>query len=160
MKGHQSPIGLNDEWLTPPWILEPLGEFDLDPCAPINRPWDTARHHYTIEDDGLAGCWFGRVWCNPPFNRYERPKWMRRMAGHGNGILLVPAAMETKSFAESVWGRAHGVLVLDCRPYFHRIDGVRASSNSGCTICLVAYGAENDEILRTSGLGRYLREAA
>jgi len=27
-----------DEWLTPPYIIKALGEFDLDPCAPINRP--------------------------------------------------------------------------------------------------------------------------
>lgn len=159
MKHHQRTIGISDEWLTPPRILGPLGEFDLDPCAPINRPWGTARHHYTIEDDGLAADWFGRVWCNPPFSRYERPQWMRRMADHGDGILLVPAAMETKPFAESVWGRAHGVLVLHGRPYFHRIDGTRASSNSGCTICLVAYGERNGETLRGSGLGCYLREA-
>jgi hypothetical protein len=37
-----------DEWLTPPEIIKSLGEFDLDPCSPINRPWDTAKNHYTI----------------------------------------------------------------------------------------------------------------
>ena len=26
------------EWLTPPEVIAALGEFDLDPCAPINRP--------------------------------------------------------------------------------------------------------------------------
>lgn len=30
-----------DEWLTPPYIIDSLGVFDLDPCSPINRPWDT-----------------------------------------------------------------------------------------------------------------------
>ena len=30
-----------DEWLTPPEIIKSLGEFDLDPCSPINRPWAT-----------------------------------------------------------------------------------------------------------------------
>ena len=39
---HQSATMQNDEWLTPPEILKPLGSFDLDPCAPINRPWDMA----------------------------------------------------------------------------------------------------------------------
>ena len=48
----KSSTGKN-EWLTPPHILRRLGPFDLDPCAPINRPWDTAEHHYTIEDDGI-----------------------------------------------------------------------------------------------------------
>lgn len=55
-----------DEWLTPPHILEALGRFDLDPCAPINRPWPTADKHYTVNDKGLTQRWEGRVFCNPP----------------------------------------------------------------------------------------------
>ena len=66
--GHQSAKMKNDEWLTPLHLLRPLGTFDLDPCAPIVRPWDTARHHYTKEDDGLKKEWFGRVWLNPPYS--------------------------------------------------------------------------------------------
>lgn len=47
-----SSTGKN-EWLTPPELLAKLGDFDLDPCSPINRPWPTAANHYTIEDDGI-----------------------------------------------------------------------------------------------------------
>ena len=39
----------HDEWLTPPEIIKSLGIFDLDPCSPCNRPWDTAFKHYTKE---------------------------------------------------------------------------------------------------------------
>lgn len=39
MGGHQSAAMLKDEWLTPPHILRALGPFDLDTCAPVNRPW-------------------------------------------------------------------------------------------------------------------------
>jgi hypothetical protein len=66
----------NDEWLTPPEILRALGDFDLDPCAPVTRPWETAAQHYTALDDGLNKQWNGRVWCNPPFGR-EAVKWLR-----------------------------------------------------------------------------------
>ena len=69
LSGHQSAKMKNDEWLTPPEILRALGPFDLDPCAPIARPWETAATHYTAEDDGLSKPWAGRVWCNPPFGR-------------------------------------------------------------------------------------------
>lgn len=55
-----------DEWLTPPEIIRALGEFDLDPCAPIVRPWDMAKAHYTELDNGLIRPWHGRVWLNPP----------------------------------------------------------------------------------------------
>jgi len=27
-----------------------MGKFDLDPCSPIKRPWDTAKKHYTELD--------------------------------------------------------------------------------------------------------------
>jgi hypothetical protein len=159
MKAHQQTIGKNDEWLTPPEIMEVLGAFDLDPCAPVDRPWDTAKAHYTILDDGLRQPWHGRVWLNPPFNRRERGKWMKRMAEHNNGIMLVPAACETKHFADYVWGKCAGVLMLDKRPHFHCVDGARAGANSGCTICLVAYGQDNLGVLKRSGLGFPLVEA-
>lgn len=152
LSSHQSARMKNDEWLTPPEIVRACGEFDLDPCAPILRPWDTARQHFTIEDDGLAQRWHGRVWCNPPFGR-EAIKWLRRMAEHGNGIALIPARTETVMFYETVWGAADAVLFIQGRPHFHYVDGRRAVANSGAPICLVAYGGDNVDALRASGLG-------
>ena len=77
-----------DEWLTPPEIIKALGSFELDPCSPINRPWDTAAKHYTIEDNGLSLPWHGRVWMNPPYGDATE-MWMQRLAEHGNGIALI-----------------------------------------------------------------------
>lgn len=152
LSGHQSAAMRSDEGLTPPEILQRLGQFDLDPCSPMNRPWSTAAQHYTVEDDGLAQQWAGRVWCNPPFGR-KAMKWMRRMAEHGNGIALIPARTETAMFFESVWGAADAVLFIQGRPHFHRVDGSRAAFNSGAPICLVAYGPANVGSLEQSGLG-------
>lgn len=152
MSSHQSARMKNDEWLTPPEIVRACGEFDLDPCAPVVRPWDTARQHFTKEDDGLAQTWSGRVWCNPPFGR-EAIKWLRRLAAHGNGVALIPARTETVMFYETVWGSADAVLFIQGRPHFHYVDGRRAAANSGVPICLVAYGAGNVAALRASGLG-------
>lgn len=152
LSAHQSAKMLNDEWLTPPEILKPLGRFDLDPCAPAVRPWDTAERHYTMDDDGLAQPWAGRVWCNPPFGR-EAVKWLRRMRDHGNGIALIPARTETAMFYETVWGGADAVLFIQGRPHFHYVDGRRAPFNSGAPICLVAYGIGNVAALASSGLG-------
>lgn len=153
MKAHQSAIGKNDEWLTPKWIFEGLGEFDLDPCSPVKRPWDTAKRHYTVNDDGLKKEWSGRVWLNPPFNRYERHLWMKKMGEHGNGIMLIPAAMETKSWHDWVWPYLSGVLILNKRPHFCFVDGTEAKANSGCTIALVAFGEENFKALLNSKNG-------
>ena len=152
MSSHQSARMKNDEWLTPPEIVRACGEFDLDPCAPVVRPWDTARQHFTKNDDGLAQAWSGRVLCNPPFGR-EAIKWLRRLAAHGNGVALIPARTETAMFYETVWGAADAVMFIQGRPHFHYVDGRRAAANSGAPICLVAYGAGNVAALRASGLG-------
>lgn len=152
LSSHQCAHMKTDEWLTPPEIIRALGEFDLDPCAPITRPWATAREHYTLEHDGLTQEWRGRVWCNPPFGR-EAVKWLRRMVEHGNGIALVPARTETAMFYECVWGVADAVLFIKSRPHFHRVDGTRADFNSGAPICLIAYGKANARALLASGLG-------
>lgn len=141
---------LTSSWT--PEILRAIGAFDLDPCAQVVHPWDTAAKHYTVADDGLALPWAGRVWCNPPFGR-EAVKWLRRMRDHGNGVALIPARTETAMFYETVWGSADGVLFLKGRPHFHYVDGRRADFNSGAPIALVAYGRDNLEALRQSGLG-------
>lgn len=83
----KSSTGKN-EWLTPPCLLRRLGPFDLDPCSPVNRPWDTARHHYTIEDDGLQQPWFGRVFCNPPYDTALIVRFIRRCVEHRNAVAL------------------------------------------------------------------------
>lgn len=152
LSAHQSAKMKNDEWLTPPEILAPLGTFDLDPCAPRVRPWDTAIKHLTEDDDGLQHRWEGRVWCNPPFGA-EAVKWLRRMLRHYNGIALIPARTETKMFYETVWNHADAILFIKGRPHFHYVTGERAPFNSGAPICLVAYGQDNAQVLQASGLG-------
>lgn len=156
LSSHQSARSKTDEWLTPPDIIEKLGEFDLDPCSPVNRPWDTAKRHYTINDNGLNQPWEGRVWLNPPFGN-QAIHWMRRMAKHGNGIALIPARTETAMFFETVWSEAHAVLFMKGRPHFYYVTGERAPFNSGAPICLVAYGADNALVLGLSGLGHFCK---
>jgi len=153
MGTHQGATMAKDEWLTPPEIIAALGEFDLDPCAPIVRPWDTANYHFTKENgfDGLAQKWFGRVWCNPPYG-LEAAKWLEMLAEHRNGIALIFARTETKMFFEQVWDKAFGVLFIEGRLYFHHVDGSRAKANAGAPSVLVAYSAEDANALSTSGI--------
>ena len=158
MGSHQSARMKNDEWLTPHYILEELGRFDLDPCCPIRRPWETADRCVSKADnpDGLELEWYGRVWLNPPFGS-QWPKWVLKLAQHGNGIALLAARTETQAFFQYVWQRATAILFLRGRPHFHYVDGTKAAANSGVPICLIAYGKHNAEVLRDSGLGHYLR---
>lgn len=159
MSGHQSARMKSDTWLTPPNIIEALGDFDLDPCCPEYMPWTTAeRMICKREADGLVIPWEGRVWLNPPFGR-EAVKWLRRLVQHGNGIALIPARTETAMFYECVWGVADGVLFLQGRPHFHYPDGKRAPFNSGAPIALIAYGRDNYNALITSELGAVVKMA-
>ena len=89
-----SATGKN-QWLTPPELLAKLGQFDLDPCAPINRPWPTATQHYTIEDDGLKQPWFGRCCVNPPYDTQLIIQFIERCVEHKNAIALTFSRTET-----------------------------------------------------------------
>jgi hypothetical protein len=147
---HESVCGGHDEWLTPPAIIDALGPFDLDPCAPIKRLWSTAATHYTIEDDGLRQSWAGRVWLNPPYS--TAAKWLHRLADHDHGTALIFARTETGPWFRHVWPRASGLLFLQGRLTFHRADGTRPRWTSGAPSVLVAYGADDADRLRTAPL--------
>ena len=153
MGSHQSAAMRSEVWLTPPHILEALGEFGLDPCAaPEPRPWPTAKRHIALPEDGLAADWeVSRVWMNPPYSS-KAVKWLRKMALHNNGTALVFARTETEWFFETVWRAASAVLFLEGRLYFHRANGERAKANAGAPSCLVAYGQKDARILGMCGL--------
>lgn len=155
--------GRSDEWLTPPEIIqaltkEPFGLFDLDPCAPLTRPWPTAKKHFTYEDDGLLEqSWAGRIWLNPPYGP-QTEEWLERMANHNFGIALIFARTETSMFFKYVWDQAMAVLFIKGRLHFYTTDGQRALNNSGGPSVLIAYGELNAICLEQSGIpGKFIR---
>lgn len=158
MKAHQKPIGDEDEWLTHPSIWQPLGPFDLDPCASIVRPWEIAPKCYTVSDNGLRQAWEGRTWVNPPFNRYKRPHWMKKAAEHGNGLLMIPGATETDAFYKFVWEHpnAKAVCFMRSRPHYCYTCGKVAKFNSGTAMVIVAYSAFDAQKLVEADLGKTL----
>ena len=150
--------GITTEWLTPPEVVSELGLFHLDPCSPINRPWDTAKVHYTRIDDGLSKPWWGRVWCNPPYDQ-NLSQWIRRMINHGDGIMLLFARTEIADF-RLLWRHADGFLFLFKRLSFYHVDGTKAKGNAGGPSVLIAFGEDNSEILQKCKLeGAYLPKA-
>jgi hypothetical protein len=154
--GGELPVSGTVNWLTPPDLLARLGTFDLDPCSPIDRPWDTAKKHYTILDDGLSQPWHGRVWLNPPYGP-GMEKWLDRLANHdGGGLALIFARTETRTFFDHVWARADGILFIKGRIRFCRPDGRQALS-AGSPSVLVAYGKAERDLLATHPVeGKYL----
>ena len=140
----------NDEWLTPPDLIKSLGDFDLDPCSPKIRPWDTALEHYCEDDDGLNKDWNGRVWCNPPYGR-ETFLWLEKLHKHGNGIGLIFARTETKGFHSQVWEKADAVFFFKGRIKFCYVDGTQGNC-ANAPSCLIAYGKNNVEHIKNSNL--------
>lgn len=154
--GHKSPVGLSDEWITPPYIVAALGRFDLDTCSPVNRPYDIADVHYTVNDNGLVLPWSNRVWLNPPYSEIDT--WMKKMADHANGCALVFARTDTKWFRDHVWDRAEALLFLYGRLTFLDTQGKTARYNGGAPSVIVAYGENNVQCLKTSGLnGKFVK---
>ena len=143
------------EWQTPPDLVKKLGEFDLDPVLPVSPPFVHAKTNYTIEDNGLKKEWFGRVFCNPPYDRTLH-LWLKKLKKHGNGIVVLFARTETKLFFENIWNDADGILFIKGRIKFYHVDG-RQGGTPGAPSVIVAYGKHNAEILKNSKIeGKYL----
>jgi hypothetical protein len=137
----ETAVGKTVVWLTPPHIIESLGPFDLDPCSPEVRPFETAARYHTEKDDGLAQTWSGRVWMNPPYGP-GMDQWLSKLAAHGDGIALIFARTETRAFFDHVWDKADALLFVKGRLKFHRPDGTVGDTAAAPSV-LIAYGSEN-----------------
>jgi len=140
-KHHTRSDNSKDEWLTPQYITNALGPFDLDPCSPIERPWETAKKHLTIKDDGLWPLWNPDdfIWMNPPYGS-NTGTWLERLAEQNNGIALVFARTETRMFFEHVWNKAACILFISGRITFYHVDGTPGKFTGGAPSVLIGYG--------------------
>lgn len=148
---------MTDDWITPLWILRPLGApagFDLDPCVSETQPWPTAARGYSWRDNGLAQPWFGRVWCNMPYSNIA--PWLARMAAHDQGTALTFAKTDTRAFMTHVFDAAAAVFWLQGRVRFNLPDGRPAPMAARHPSVLIAYGRRDAEILADCGIeGRF-----
>ncbi len=136
------------DWLTPRFIIDSLGPFDMDPCAADPRPWPTAKVHFTKADNGLAQTWKGRVWLNPPYGE-DIFTWISRLAGHGQGTALVFARTDTEWWHRYVFPVAHALVFCRGRVQFIRNDGKEFTGRyrSPSPSVLIAYGSGDAERL-------------
>lgn len=145
-----------DEWYTPKEIIDSLGEFDLDPCAPINPLWKTANVMYNKNDNGLSKKWFGRVWLNPPYSRPLIEQFVIKMAEHKNGIALLYNRCDSKMFQDIIFKEATAMLFMRKRIKFYRPDGTQGKQ-PGCGSILIAFGELNANILKECGIdGKFI----
>lgn len=146
-----------DEWYTPKEIIDALGEFDLDPCAPMHPLWPTAKSCTTSRTMVLYKIGGGRIWLNPPYSKPLMWQFVEKLAEHGNGIALLFNRCDSNKFQDIIFKKATGMMFLRNRIKFFRPDGTRGDS-PGCGSILIAFGEDNAEILRTCDIaGKYVR---
>lgn len=140
-----------DEWYTPKELITSLGEFDLDPCAPVEPLWPTAKVMFNKNDDGLKQQWNGRVWLNPPYSRPLIENFLRRMAEHNNGMVLLFNRLDSAMMQDVVLKKASAMKFLRKRVRFYRPDGTQGDS-PGCGSVLFVFGEENAKVLKENRL--------
>ncbi|MDE2101903.1 MAG: adenine methyltransferase [Patescibacteria group bacterium] len=101
-----------NEWETPEMLFEALNkefDFDLDPCCTTENRKTLV--HFTKEADGLTHSWQGRrVFMNPPYDRKEIKRWVKKAHEEANEKTLVvgllPASTCSSWFHQHIYGKA------------------------------------------------------
>lgn len=128
-------IGATDEWYTPRYIFDALGErFDLDVAAPVDGGPNVPADEWH-ESDSLSRPWWGFVWMNPPFGgRNGLVPWLDRFFEHGSGISLTPDRTSAPWWQEAN-RKADAVLFISGKVKFIRPDGSEGKSpGTGTTL--------------------------
>lgn len=102
----------NDDWETPQYILDSLteefGEL-FDPC-PLKSKFD-----------GLIIDWKPITYVNPPYNKYDKPKFIKKAIAEAQNsclvILLIPSNIDTKDF-RLLWNCAKEIRFINTRVRF------------------------------------------
>jgi len=87
----------SDHWETPEWLYKQLNDefkFDFDPC-PLNSNFD-----------GLQCEWGKSNFINPPYNRVDKPKFIKKAYDEWKKgktcVLLIPSSTGTKQFHDLI----------------------------------------------------------
>lgn len=156
MAAYEAP-GETDEWYTPAYIFEALGEqFDLDVAAPMRGPLHVPAVRW-YWDSSLQRKWDGFVWMNPPFGHQNTKRaWLAKFFDHGNGVALLPDRTSAPWWQEAA-PLASAVLFVSPKVKFIRPDGTIGAQPGTGTTLLSAGQRGADALMRAKKLGVVFR---
>jgi ParB family chromosome partitioning protein len=127
------------ERYTPAFYIEKarevMGGIDLDPasCEQAQKTVQ-ATEYFTVEDDGLAREWHGRVWLNPPYHRDLAPRFVAKLLDElgriDEAIMLTNNATDTEWF-QAALEHSDVVCFTNGRIRFEVPDGDPVSPTQG-----------------------------
>jgi phage N-6-adenine-methyltransferase len=96
------------EWYTPKQYIDAavavMGGIDCDPCtSKLAQETVQAATFYTIETDGLAHDWSGRIWLNPPYAAAIIRRFVDKLLAHLDDGTVTQAIMLTHNNADTAW---------------------------------------------------------
>lgn len=105
---HVSNNSGNNEWYTPPEILEAarsaMGAIDFDPASSeMANKTVQAETYVTANEDGLAQEWSGRVWLNPPYSQPLIAHFCERAVNEYRNGNIDAACILTNNATETGW---------------------------------------------------------
>ena len=97
-----------NEWYTPQEHIDAaykvLGTIDLDPASSeIANQRVQAGRIFTIEDDGLAQEWGGKVWMNPPYAQPHIANFIEKLASEYEAGRVTEAIALTHNYTDTQW---------------------------------------------------------
>jgi hypothetical protein len=97
-----------NEWFTPSKYIEmartALGEIDLDPATHARaQEIIKAKKFFTVDDDGLAQPWAGRIWLNPPYAQPMIADFVNKLVGEFSSGSVTEAILLTHNYTDTEW---------------------------------------------------------
>lgn len=145
--------GKSDEWYTPRYIFDAIGEtFDLDVAAPVDGPRHVPTSRW-YSSHALDQIWSGFIWMNPPFgNQSTKRLWLAKFFDHGNGIALLPDRTSAPWFQEAA-RLSDLMLFISPRVQFERPDGSIGKSPGTGTVLFASGDRACAALSRAHSLG-------
>lgn len=128
-----TPLNEKNEWLTPPevfaWARKLLGGIDFDTACCFDNALAEPIWWLGVNTagDALKVDWYGRCWCNPPYNKIE--PWIEKaLASDAITAMLIPSPNGESRYGQ-LMQYAHEVSIVG-RLAFLKPDGTPVSGNT------------------------------